>query len=155
MCVCVRGGGGRGEGGSYCCRCCCCCCFGGIVVSGVFIFLLLFHFSISLSLSRNSSRLTRERRSSRKRSATHSYQCVQYCRVFRQWYGCQCPGFLTCALMLMHEIAHGDCTDTVREFVLEVDSTENPLPHRGLEPATVLCLDFSFIYFSTNRPYTD
>ena len=33
-------------------------------------------------------------------------------------------GFLTCAqmIMLMHAIAHGGCTETVRESALEVDS---------------------------------
>ena len=42
-----------------------------------------------------------------KSSATHSYQCVQYFHVSKQWYGCQCLGFLTCAQMSMHAIAHG------------------------------------------------
>ena len=37
------------------------------------------------------------RHSSHKGSATHSYQCVQYFHVLKQWYGCQCLGFLTCA----------------------------------------------------------
>ena len=32
--------------------------------------------------------------------------CSIFC-VFKQWYGCQCVGFLTCAQMLMHVIAHG------------------------------------------------
>ena len=41
----------------------------------------------------------------------------------------------------MHAIAHGGCTDTVRESALDVDSGEkNPLPHGGLEPASVLRL---------------
>ena len=35
--------------------------------------------------------------------------------------------------------AHGSCTDTVRESALEVDCGKtNPLPHHGLEPASVL-----------------
>ena len=37
------------------------------------------------------------RHSSRKSSATHSYHCVQYFHVSKQWYDCQCLGFLTCA----------------------------------------------------------
>ena len=53
---------------------------------------------------------------SRKSSATHSYQCVQYVCVSKQCYGCQCLGFLMCSQMLMHAIAHGGCTDTVRVF---------------------------------------
>ena len=64
-------------------------------------------FSTSLSLARgNSGRLSWVRHSSRRSSATHSYQCVQYFRVSKQWYGCQCLGILTCAHMLMHAIAY-------------------------------------------------
>ena len=36
-------------------------------------------------------------------------------------YGCQCLGFLTGAQLLMHVIAHGDCTNTVRESALKAD----------------------------------
>ena len=57
-----------------------------------------------------------------KSSATHFYLCVQYFPVSKQWYGCQCLRFLTCAQMLMRAIAHGGGTDTVRETALEVDS---------------------------------
>ena len=39
--------------------------------------------------------------------------------------------------MLMSAIAHGGCTDTVREHALRVDSS-----HRGLEPASALRLAF-------------
>ena len=39
-----------------------------------------------------------------------------------QRYGCQCLGYLTCAQMLLHAIAHEGCTDTVRESTLKVDS---------------------------------
>ena len=38
-------------------------------------------------------------------------------------------GTLTCALMLMHEIAHGGCTHTVRESALKVD-TRRKIPCR-------------------------
>ena len=49
-------------------------------------------------------------------------------------------GFLTCAQMLMHAIAHGGCTDTVKESALKVDSgRKNILPHRGIEPASAAC----------------
>ena len=45
--------------------------------------------------------------------------------------------------MLMHATAHEGCTDTVKESALEVDCGEkNPLPYRGLEPASVLSLAF-------------
>ena len=38
----------------------------------------------------------------------------------RQWYGCQCLGFLTCSQTLIRAIAHVGCTDI--EFALEADS---------------------------------
>ena len=76
----------------------------------------------SLSRVENSDHLTWVRHSSRKSSATHSYQSVWYFRVSKQWHGCQCSGFLTCAQMLMQVIAHGGCSDTERESVLDVDS---------------------------------
>ena len=56
--------------------------------------------------------------SSHKSSATHSYRRVQCFRVSRKW----CSGFSTCARMSMHAIAHGGCTDTVRESAPKVDS---------------------------------
>ena len=41
----------------------------------------------------------------------------------RQWYGCQCLGFLTFAQTLMHAIAYWGCTNTVmRESALKVNS---------------------------------
>ena len=46
--------------------------------------------------------------------------------------------------VLMNAIAHGGCTDTIRlrESAPEADSgrEKNPWPHRGIEPASVLCL---------------
>ena len=75
----------------------------------------------SLALTGNSGRLTWVSHSSRKSSATHSYQCVQCFRISKQWYGCQTLEFVSCAQMLLHAIAHGGCTDTVRESALEVD----------------------------------
>ena len=69
--------------------------------------------------------------SSRKSSATHSYQCVQYFRVSqRRPYGCQCWGFLTCAQMLMHAISHGGCTDIV-SLHRELTLGEKSLASRG------------------------
>ena len=46
--------------------------------------------------------------------------------------------------MLMHAIAHGGYTEIVKESVLGgADSeTERTLPHRGLEPVSVLRLVF-------------
>ena len=45
-------------------------------------------------------------------------------------------GSLTCAQMLMHAIAHGGVRTHVRESALKVDLEKNPLPHRGIEPAS-------------------
>ena len=62
--------------------------------------------STLLSLVGNWGHLTWVRHSSHKTSATHSYQCVQYLRVLKHWYGCQSLGFLTCPQMLLQAIAH-------------------------------------------------
>ena len=100
--------------------------------------------SSSLSLAGNSGHLTWARHSSRKSSATHSYQCVQYFRVSRQWYGCQCLGFLTCAQKSMNAIAHkGLYGHRKRVCTGSWLWGKNPSPHRGLEPASVLRLSFS------------
>ena len=59
--------------------------------------------------------------SGRKKSATHSYQCVfniSGCTIV--WL--PVFGVLTYAQMLMHAIADGGCTDSVRGPALEVDS---------------------------------
>ena len=43
------------------------------------------------------------------------YPLLPLCAVFlsvRQWHGCQCLGYLTCAQMLMHAIAGRGCTKT-------------------------------------------
>ena len=44
--------------------------------------------------------------------------------------------------MLMHVIAHGGCTDTIRESALEDDWEKNPLLNWGLEPRSLLRLAF-------------
>ena len=51
--------------------------------------------------------------------------------VSRQWYGCQCWGFLRWTPTLMHAIARRGCTDTVRESALEVDSGRKILCRTG------------------------
>ena len=51
-------------------------------------------------------------------------------------------GLLTCAQLLMHAIAHGGCTDTVRESALKADWEKNTLPYRGIVPASALRLAF-------------
>ena len=71
---------------------------------------------------------------------THSYQCVQYLCVSKQWYGCQSLVFLPCArcwCMRLHTGLYGHrkrvCTGS---WLWE----KNPLPQRGLEPASLLRL---------------
>ena len=55
--------------------------------------------------------------------------------------------------MLMHAIAYGGCTDTVRESALKADSgEENALPHMGLKPASVLRLSFQSDALLTGLP---
>ena len=84
-----------------------------------------FGFSTLLSFVGNLKCLTWVKHSSRKSSAIHSCQCVQYFHVSRQWCGCQCLGFLTCVLMLMHSIAHGGCMGTASEHAPKVDTGRN------------------------------
>ena len=52
--------------------------------------------------------------SSCKSGATHSYQCVYYFPVSKQWYGCQCLGFLMSTQMWMHALPNRGCMDTIR-----------------------------------------
>ena len=69
----------------------------------------------------NSGLLTWVRHSSCGSHATLSCQRVQYFRLSQQRCICKCLGFLTCVQTLTHAIAHGGCTDTVRESALVVD----------------------------------
>ena len=46
-----------------------------------------------------------------------NHQVDYFCRLWT-W----ATGFLSCAQLLMHAIAHGGCTDTERESALKVDS---------------------------------
>ena len=110
--------------------------------------MIFFKTTLS-SLTENSGCFTQVRNSSRKSSATHSYQCVQYFRGSRQCYDWQCLGFLTCAQMLMHATSHGGYTDTVRQYALEVDWEKSPLPHLGHERETVLRLAFQWDALTT------
>ena len=98
----------------------------GFCVCGFCCCSFAFVFVYFLSLAGNPGRLIRVKHSSRKSSATHSYQCVQHFPVCKQWCGCHCLVFSTCVQMLMHAIAHGGCTDTVRESALKVHSKKIP-----------------------------
>ena len=87
---------------------------GGFVASLIcflfcFVVVALKRKSTSLCFAGNSGRLTWVRHDSCKSSVyTYSFWCVQYFRVSKQWHGCQGWGFLRCAQMLMHVIAHGE-----------------------------------------------
>ena len=74
------------------------------------------------------------------------YPFISMCAVFwvsKQWYGCQCLGFLTYAHNLIDAIANGNWMDTVRESALEVDSGRKiPCRTLGLEPTSILHLAF-------------
>ena len=61
--------------------------------------------------------------------------CVLYFPVSRQWYGCQCLGFLTYTQMLLQAV-HWGCTKHQRESALRKISEKNPLPHWGVKPAS-------------------
>ena len=65
---------------------------------------------------------------------------MQYLCATKEWFGCQCLGFLMCAQMLIHAIAHGGCADNVRVCTWSRLWEKNPLPHLGLGPAWILCL---------------
>ena len=40
--------------------------------------------------------------------------CAAFFPVSKHWSGCRCLGSFTCAMMLVHAIAHEGCTDIVR-----------------------------------------
>ena len=106
---------------------------------------------ISLSRAGCTGHLTWVKHSSRKSSATHSYQCVQYFPVSKDWSDCQCLGFLTCTQMLMHAIAHGGCTDTVRESALKADSGRKvPCRTRELSLGQYCTWIFSWMLYQLN-----
>ena len=90
-------------------------------------------------LKRNAFNRRQQNRKNVLLSKKRFYQCVQYFRVSKQWYGCQCLGFLTRAQMLMHVIAHGDCTRHRERFShWKLTLGKNLLPNPGLEHAKVL-----------------
>ena len=92
----------------------------------IIIIILKFRAFLSAGLAGNLGRLTWVRHNAAAAIAVlpteYSYRCMQYFHVSKQCYGCQCLGFLTCVQMLIHAIAHGGCTNTVRESALKVGS---------------------------------
>ena len=54
---------------------------------------------------------------------------------------------------VMHAIAHRGCTDTERESALKVDWEENPLPHRGIKPASVAWWSDAVANWATSPPH--
>ena len=69
-----------------------------------------------------------------KNSITQTSRCVQHFCVSKQWYGCQCLGFLTSAQMLMHVIAHMGYMDILRECALKFTLGEKSLATKGVKP---------------------
>ena len=98
-------------------------------------------------------------------SATHSYQCVQYFPVSKQRYpflsvcavfscvqtAVQLPAFgiVNVRTDVMHAIAHGGCTDTVRESAPEADSGRKILCRTGTRTRVSIAPGFS-VWHSTN-----
>ena len=74
---------------------------------------------------------------------------VWYFRMSKQCYGCQCLGFSTCAQMLRHVIAHGGCTDTVRQSALKAESARKSLAAPGNWTFISIAPGFS-VWCSTN-----
>ena len=74
----------------------------------------------------------------------HHWCLLTMCSIFvcpecvRQCFGCKYWGFLTCAQMMTHAIAHGGCTNSISESALKADSErKKTLPHQTrLEPAS-------------------
>ena len=113
------------------------------------LFLYLFFLLLLWNLQEIWAALpvTWVRHSSRKSSATHSCQCVEYFPASRQWYGCQHLGLLMCAQIFMQAIAHRGCRVTVRlrESALWEKNRlweTNLLVPQGLEPTSVWRLAF-------------
>ena len=124
------------------------------IIRGIFFFL----GSTSLSFAGSTGRLTWLRHSSCKSRATHFYQCVWYFGVIKPWHGCQCleifvvikPWYGCQCLEIFNlrtDVAACDCTRGLyrhrkRVFTGSWLWEKNSLPHRGLEPASVLRLAF-------------
>ena len=105
--------------------------------------LLLFLMSSSLSREGNCGRLTRVRHSGRKSRTIHSYQWVKHFRVSRPVVWLAVFGIFN----VRTDVEECDCTRVLyghrRRVCTETWLWEkNILPHRGLEPATVLRLAF-------------
>ena len=92
-------------------------------------------FCLSFSSTSLSGALSGYGYSSRKSSATHSCQCVQYFRVSDNDMAISVWGIVTYAQMMMHAIAHDACTDTVRQPKLIANSRRsNFLSRRESNP---------------------
>ena len=115
----------------------------------------LVFFSAALSLVEILGHLTWVRHSSCKSSATHSHQCEQYFHVSKQCYGNQCMGFLTRTQMLLHREVVGIwglCRHCKRVCTGSGLWEKNPLPQRGLKPASVLRLVFQSDTYQLSYP---
>ena len=93
---------------------------------------------------RNSCGLSKEQQQQEQRYPFLKVVCAAFPCVQTMVYVCQCLGFLTCARMLMHAIAHWGRMNIIREYICTESwpCEKNPLPHQGFEPASVLRLAF-------------
>ena len=102
--------------------------------------------STSLSFARNSGLLAWIGHSSWKRSAVHFYKYVQYFHVSKQSYGCQCLGFLNVHTDVdACDCTRGLCGHRKRICIGSWPWEKYTLPHRELEPASVLRLVFQSV----------
>ena len=106
-----------------------------------------------LSIAANLGHVTQVKHSSFKSSATHSCQCVQHFYMSKQWYACQCWGFLMCTQVLMHVIAHGGCMDTVRVCTGSWLEGKIPCCNRDLNPLLYCTWVFSWTLYQLNCPF--
>ena len=106
-----------------------------------FYFLHLTTVLSQLGFSHGESRIAflgeSQLRQSRDTQPTVHAGCfsVSIIRPTRTW----TTGSLTCAEMLMHAIAHGGVRVHVRVCTESSPWETNPLPHRGIEPASAAC----------------
>ena len=93
---------------------------------------LVWHNAV---LKRNAFNRRQQNRKNVLLSKKRFYQCVQYFRVSKQWYGCQSLRLITRAQMLMHMIVR---TPWEIQSHWKLTLGKNLLPNPGLEPAKVL-----------------
>ena len=82
----------------------------------------------------------------------HFHSFIIHCQfhLSKQWYGCQCLGFLRCMQMLMHVIAFRGCM-SLQESALKIDPGRKIHAHMGDSVPCQHCLSPGFsVGCSTN-----